>query len=145
MPRRKAKRLPPKPGWAVYLRTSDEEAQNPALSQKRQRFAINTGLVDRSMLPLIEEYVDNLTGRSPDRLDYQRMLDDARSGKFSHVAVERADRFGRNDAEALRAIDELHDFGVAVRFANQPDLIRLMQMTVFWSHSNSHWRGVNPF
>ncbi|MBE2270743.1 MAG: recombinase family protein, partial [Anaerolinea sp.] len=122
MPRRKTKRLPPKPGWAIYLRTSDEEAQNPALSQKRQRFAINTSLVDRSTMPLIEEYVDNLTGRSPERFDYQRMLEDARLGRFSHVAVERADRFGRNDAEALRAIDELHDFGVAVRFANQPDL-----------------------
>ena len=43
-------------------------------------------------------------------------------GKFSHVIVERADRFGRNDTEALRAIDELNEFGVAVRFANQPDL-----------------------
>jgi len=38
------------------------------------------------------------------------------------VIVERADRFGRNDTEALRAIDELNDFGVAVRFANSPDL-----------------------
>ncbi len=26
------------------------------------------------------------------------------------------------DTEALRAIDELHNFGVAVRFASQPDL-----------------------
>ncbi len=49
-------------------------------------------------------------------------MSDLRAGKFSHVIVERADRFGRNDAEALRAIDELHEFGVAVRFANQPDL-----------------------
>jgi DNA invertase Pin-like site-specific DNA recombinase len=38
------------------------------------------------------------------------------------VIVERADRFGRNDTQALRAIDELHEFGVAVRFANTPDL-----------------------
>lgn len=38
------------------------------------------------------------------------------------MIVERADRFGRNDTEALRAIDELHEFGVAVRFANSPDL-----------------------
>ena len=50
------------------------------------------------------------------------MLADARAGKFSHVIVERADRFGRSDTEALRAIDELHEFGVVVRFANAPDL-----------------------
>src|SRR5690606_16255318 len=52
----------------------------------------------------------------------QRLLAAARVGKFSHVVGERAGRFGRNDTEALRAIDELHDFGVAVRFANSPDL-----------------------
>jgi DNA invertase Pin-like site-specific DNA recombinase len=50
------------------------------------------------------------------------MLEDARQGKFSHVIVERADRFGRSDTHALRAIDEIDEFGVAVRFANQPDL-----------------------
>ena len=38
------------------------------------------------------------------------------------MVVERADRFGRNDTEALRAIDELDEFGVTVVFANQPDL-----------------------
>ena len=122
MPRRKLKRLPPKPGWAVYLRTSDEEAQNPALSQKRQRFAINSALTSRIVMPLFKEYIDNLTGRSPNRIAYQRLLDDARAGNFSHVAVERADRFGRNDTEALRAIDELDELGIAIRFANQPDL-----------------------
>lgn len=50
------------------------------------------------------------------------MLEDARVGCFSHVAVENAERFGRNDTEALVAIDELHNLGVAVRFADYPDL-----------------------
>jgi hypothetical protein len=50
------------------------------------------------------------------------MLADARAGHFSHVAVENAERFGRNDTDALIAIDELHALGVAVRFADYPDL-----------------------
>lgn len=112
----------PQSGWAVYLRTSSDENQKPEMSRARQRFAIEENVLKRSDLPLIEEYVDVLTGKSPDRKGYQRLLADARAGKFSHVIVERADRFGRNDTEALRAIDELHEFGVAVRFANQPDL-----------------------
>jgi DNA invertase Pin-like site-specific DNA recombinase len=120
--RRKSKYPTPTPGWAVYLRTSDEEAQNPEASQARQRYIINKSVLDRSDLPVIDEYKDVLTGRNPQRVDYQRMLQDARIGKFSHVVVERADRFGRNDTEALRAIDELDEFGVSVRFANQPDL-----------------------
>lgn len=120
--RNKRSPTPPTPGWAIYLRTSSDENQKPELSRARQRFLIQTNVLERSELPVIDEYIDVLTGKTPKREGYQRLLLDARAGKFSHVIVERADRFGRNDTEALRAIDELHDFGVAVRFANSPDL-----------------------
>lgn len=113
---------PPQPGWAIYLRTSSEDHQKPELSRARQRAIIEGNVLAHSELPVIEEYVDVLTGKTPKRVGYQQLLSDARVGKFSHVIVERADRFGRNDSEALRAIDELNDFGVAVRFANSPDL-----------------------
>ncbi|MBE2269375.1 MAG: recombinase family protein, partial [Anaerolinea sp.] len=113
---------PPKPGWAVYLRTSGDENQKPELSRERQRTMIQMSLLDSSDLPIYDEYIDVLTGKDPRRKAYQRMLSDARAGKFSHVVVERADRFGRDDTEALRAIDELQSFGIAVRFANAPDL-----------------------
>lgn len=121
--RKKNKSVPtPQAGWAVYLRTSSDENQKPEMSRARQRFLIEQNVLQRSDMPVYAEYVDVLTGTTPDRKSYQRLLDDARAGKFSHVIVERADRFGRNDTEALRAIDELYEFGVAVRFANQPDL-----------------------
>lgn len=113
---------PPMPGWAVYLRTSSDENQKPELSRERQRFTIEKQVLEHSNMPVYGEYIDVLTGKDPHRKDYQRMLADARAGKFSHVIVERADRFGRSDTEALRAIDELYAFGVAVRFANAPDL-----------------------
>jgi DNA invertase Pin-like site-specific DNA recombinase len=120
--RKKETPTPPTPGWAIYLRTSSDESQKPELSRARQRFLIQSNVLERSELPVIDEYIDVLTGKTPRREGYQRLLQDARVGKFSHVIVERADRFGRNDTEALRAIDELHEFGVAVRFANSPDL-----------------------
>lgn len=41
---------------------------------------------------------------------------------LSYVAVENAERFGRNDTEALTAIDELDNLGIAIRFADYPDL-----------------------
>ncbi len=122
MGRRNAKRLPPRSGWAIYLRTSSQEAQNPTMSQDRQRFNINRALLERSDLSVVSEYTDVMSGRTPNRDGYQRLLDDARAGRFSHVAVENAERFGRNDTEALMAIDELHGLGVSVRFADYPDL-----------------------
>ncbi|MCC6615216.1 MAG: recombinase family protein [Anaerolineae bacterium] len=120
--RKKRSPAPPQPGWAVYLRTSSDENQKPELSRERQRTMIQINLLDSSNLPIYGEYIDVLTGKDPRRKAYRQMLADARAGKFSHVVVERADRFGRDDTEALRAIDELHEFGVAVRFANAPDL-----------------------
>jgi DNA invertase Pin-like site-specific DNA recombinase len=120
--RRKATTAPPQPGWAVYLRTSSDENQKPEFSRDRQRTMIQMNVLDMSDMPVYAEYIDVLTGKDPRRKAYQQMLTDARAGKFSHVIVERADRFGRDDTEALRAIDELHEFGIAVRFANTPDL-----------------------
>jgi site-specific DNA recombinase len=123
MPSKKRKPIPsPNLGWAVYLRTSSDENQKPELSRARQRYTIQKNVLERSNMPVYTEYIDVLTGTTPERAAYQRLLEDARAGKFSHVIVERADRFGRNDTEALRAIDELDQFGVGVRFANQPDL-----------------------
>jgi DNA invertase Pin-like site-specific DNA recombinase len=120
--RKRGEPVPPQPGWAVYLRTSSDENQKPELSRARQRFVIEENVLKRSEMPVFDEYIDVLTGTTPNRPEYQRLLNDARMGKFSHVIVERADRFGRNDTEAMRAIDELHEFGVAVRFANMPDI-----------------------
>src|SRR5688572_26542956 len=104
MPRERRKPTPPappQPGWAVYLRTSSDENQKPEMSRARQRFSIENNVLERSDMPVIDEYIDVLTGKTPNRAGYQRLLNDARAGKFSHVIVERADRFGRNDTEAL--------------------------------------------
>ncbi|MEL6310161.1 MAG: recombinase family protein, partial [Chloroflexota bacterium] len=120
--RRKKRTIQLTAGWAVYLRTSSDENQKPEMSRARQRYAIENNVLNKSDMPVYQEYIDVLTGSTPHREAYQQLLEDARQGKFSHVIVERADRFGRNDTEALRAIDELDEFGVAVRFANQPDL-----------------------
>lgn len=120
--RKKRTPVPPQPGWAVYLRTSSDENQKPEMSRARQKYTIEKNVLEHSTMRVFNEYIDVLTGTTPNREGYQRMLEDARAGKFSHVIVERADRFGRNDTEALRAIDELHEFGIAVRFANSPDL-----------------------
>jgi DNA invertase Pin-like site-specific DNA recombinase len=119
---RKTKRIVTLPGYVQYLRTSDEEAQAPERSQDGQRRDIGRLLQSYSELPDLGEYVDNFTGTSADRKNYQQMLRDARSGKFSHVFASTPDRFGRDDVEALRAIDELTALGICVRFASHSDL-----------------------
>jgi len=122
MAQKKKLNTSPQSGWVLYLRTSSLDAQNPKSSQDRQRFNIGQRLLNNSSLPLLGEYVDTESGKRPDRRQYQQMLTDARAGKFSFIGIENAERFGRNDTEALRAIDELHELGIAVRFADYPSL-----------------------
>lgn len=59
-----------------------------------------------------------LTGTSPNRADYQEMLANAQAGKFSHLGLYRADRFGRNAVEGLQAATKLISWGVKVRLRN---------------------------
>jgi site-specific DNA recombinase len=122
MGRGKRKKIALIPGWVIYKRTSDDSAQAPDRSQESQVQLIEGSLFRSSDLPLICEYSDILTGKEVNRPGYQRLLEDGRHGKFSHVAVSHVDRFGRNDVEALRAIDELVTLGITIRIASYPGL-----------------------
>lgn len=110
------------PGWATYLRVSDEDKQTPERSFAMQRQRIQEQLLGPSDLPFKREYFDILTGTSPNRADYQHMLADAETGSFSHLALYRADRFGRNTIEGLQAATRLIGLGVKIRVAHMPSL-----------------------
>jgi len=110
------------PGWATYLRVSDEDKQSPERSFSMQRKRIQEQLLIPSNMKVTQEYRDMLTGTNPNRADYQKMLADAQSGKFSHLGLYRADRFGRNAAEGLQAATKLIGMGIKLRVANMPTL-----------------------
>lgn len=110
------------PGWATYLRVSDEDKQSPERSFAMQRKRIQDQLLGPSEFPFNHEYRDMLTGTNPNRADYQQLLADAQSGKFSHLGLYRADRFGRNAVEGLQAATSLISLGIKIRVANMPSL-----------------------
>jgi DNA invertase Pin-like site-specific DNA recombinase len=75
-------------GTALYLRVSSEDKQNPESSFEYQRQRIQTCLAQsQEVFPVIAEYSDILSGKNNRRPGYQKMLADARSGQFSHLAV----------------------------------------------------------
>jgi DNA invertase Pin-like site-specific DNA recombinase len=110
------------PGWATYLRVSDEDKQSPERSFAMQRHRIEEQLLSLSQLSFKREYRDMLTGTTPNRQDYQLMLTEAEAGSFSHLGLYRADRFGRNAAEGLQAATRLIGLGIKIRVANMPSL-----------------------
>ena len=110
------------PGWATYLRVSDEDKQTPERSFAMQRQRIQEHLLSSSNTPFSREYTDLLSGTDPNRKDYQQMLADAEAGKFSHIGLYRADRFGRNTVEGLQAATKLISLGIKIRIASMPSL-----------------------
>jgi DNA invertase Pin-like site-specific DNA recombinase len=87
-----------------------------------QRQRIQENLLTPSQLPFHKEYKDLLSGTTSNRADYQQMLTDAKLGRFSHLGMYRADRFGRNTLEGLHAATLLIELGVKVRVASSPSL-----------------------
>jgi site-specific DNA recombinase len=87
-----------------------------------QRKRIQERLLNSSEYSFIHEYRDMLTGTNPNRADYQQLLADAQAGKFSHLGLYRADRFGRNAVEGLQAATSLISLGIKIRVANMPSL-----------------------
>ena len=110
------------PGWATYLRVSDEDKQTPERSFAMQRQSIQENLLASSDLSFKREYRDMLTGTTPNRHDYQLLLAEAEAGGYSHLGLYRADRFGRNAAEGLQAATKLIGLGIKIRVANMPSL-----------------------
>ena len=110
------------PGWATYLRVSDEDKQTPERSFAMQRQRIQEHLLGSSNAPHYREYTDLLSGTDPNRKDYKQLLADAEAGKFSHIGLYRADRFGRNTVEGLQAATRLIGLGVKIRIASMPSL-----------------------
>lgn len=111
------------PGWATYLRVSDEDKQTPERSFAMQRQRIQEHLIGGSEIPFRSEYRDMLTGTSPNRSDYQKLLADAEVGKFSHLGLYRADRFGRDTVEGLQAATKLIGWGIKIRVSHMPSLM----------------------
>lgn len=111
------------PGMALYLRVSTEDMQNPENSFEYQRQRVKDCIERSDMVPPVTtEYSDILSGKNSRRPGYQKLLQDARTGLFTHLAVYSVDRLGRNTQETLTMLDELTKLGVEVVVADSPNI-----------------------
>ena len=64
---------------------------------------------------VVGEYIDRaISGKTDDRPDFQRMIDDSRKGAFRYVIVYRLDRFTRNRYDSAVYKHKLKQNGVKV-------------------------------
>ena len=69
----------------------------------------------------VDVYADKgITGTSTEkREDFQRMMEDCRSGKIDRILVKSISRFARNTKESLAAVRELKSLNISVYFEEQ--------------------------
>lgn len=91
---------------ALYLRVSSID-QHP----EGQRYDL-LQLVQQRGFTLVEEYVDRLSGSRPRRPGLDRMLSDARRGRFEVLIVWSFDRLARSVRHFLEVVDELGHLNV---------------------------------
>jgi DNA invertase Pin-like site-specific DNA recombinase len=101
---------------AIYLRGN-------AQAIERQRQDIQRALVQPFGITQVTEYAEAESGRNPDRPVYRAMLEDAAAGRIQMILVATPDRLGHDAVEAMRAMQELLEYKVEIRFASLPDAV----------------------
>jgi DNA invertase Pin-like site-specific DNA recombinase len=91
---------------ALYLRVSTLD-QHP----ETQRYDL-LQLVQQRGFTIVDEYVDRLSGSRARRPGLDRMLSDARRGRFQVLVVWSFDRLGRSVRHFLEVVDELQHINV---------------------------------
>lgn len=102
---------------AAYIRVSTvEQAGEDRYSLKSQLEAIQKQC-DMEGLTIVDTYADRgISGTSMDkRLELQRLLEDAKTGKFDKVFVLRISRMARNTKDLLQIVDELQNYNVSFK------------------------------
>ncbi len=94
---------------AIYARTSTVLDQDPQLQVTTlEEVAKNRGF------KIVDVYVDQISGVQCKRPSLDRMLSDARKGKFKLILVTGIDRIGRSTKHILTLFDELSHIGVHI-------------------------------
>lgn len=91
---------------AIYTRVSTGEQNADLQTRELPEFCQRRGW------HLAETYSDVMTGAKDKRPALDRLMADARRGKFDVVAVWRFDRFARSTSHLLRALEEFASLGI---------------------------------
>lgn len=113
---------------AAYARFSSDGQREESI--EAQLRAINE-YAERNNYTLHNVYADRgISGTTDNRAEFQRMIDDARNGKFSVILVHKLDRFARNRADSAIYRKELEKYNVKLisvleNFDDSPEAIIL--------------------
>jgi site-specific DNA recombinase len=104
---------------ATYTRISTDEEHQP-YSLDAQATRLGSYIASQEGWDLTRQFTDSMTGATTERPGLQRMLSEARAGRFDLLLVYRVDRFSRSVRGLAQLLEELDRAGVAFRSATEP-------------------------
>lgn len=100
---------------AVYCRVSTTKQDNENQLSQLQEFAAKQGW------QIFDDYIDQESGSTSDRAEFQRMFADASKRKFDLVLFWALDRFSREGVLAtLQSLNRLESYGVSYKSFTEP-------------------------
>ena len=108
---------------AAYCRVSTEkETQIDSLEKQIEFF---NEFTNKNGYDLYKLYADEgISGKQiKHRVQFQKMMSDAKARKFEKVVVKDVSRFARNTVDLLQSIRELKSYGIEVDFLNNGEIM----------------------
>ncbi|RGP35143.1 recombinase family protein [Pseudotabrizicola alkalilacus] len=108
---------------AIYARYSTDMQSDASIDDQ---FRVCRRLIDRNGWTVIDSYSDAaLSGASLLRPDYQRLLADARTGRFDVVVAEGLDRFSRDQEHIAAFYKQMSFHGIPIVTAAEGEISEL--------------------
>ena len=106
---------------AIYAGISDSQAGNWSLNSQVSEATEFVGrLPDHSVAETyVEEGHQARKGKANERPEFQRVMDDAKAGKFDVLVTTSVDRLTRNTVNLLEIVRELREYGVTYKSTHE--------------------------
>lgn len=105
----------------IYTRVSTDEQANSGYSLQHQK-AILEQYCKMNNIEIVKHYQDDFSAKTFDRPEIKKAFDYIKNNKkdVDLFLFTKWDRFSRNQEEAIKAIRQLHNFGIQVNSVEQP-------------------------
>ena len=104
---------------AAYCRVSTDSRDQANSFESQQKF-FKEYIEKNPMMELVKVYADKgISGTSTKkRIEFNKMIEDAKSGRIDQIVTKEVSRFARNTVDTLKITRELTAIGVGVLFLN---------------------------
>ena len=92
---------------AIYARVSTDKQEN-----KNQLLALEEYVKSKTDWNIYQRYTDVISGKTSSRKELDKLMQDARLGKFDHIVFWKVDRLARKNLVFYQILEEWNHLGI---------------------------------